>query len=78
MSSSPSAVRTVRSAIAARRRALRQQGQLSQELAAYDTSSARHDLDAVLDRYADTESAPIRQILRRQSQGPVSYHLSMH
>jgi len=78
MSSSPSAVRTVRSSIAARRRALRQQGQLSQELAAYDTSSARHDLDAVLDRYADTESAPIRQILRRQSQGPVSYHLSMH
>ncbi len=78
MSSSPSAVRTVRSVIVERRRALRQQGQLSRELAAYDTSSARHDLDAVLDRYADTESAPIRQILRRQSQGPVSYHLSMH
>lgn len=73
MSSSPSAVRTLRIVIAQRRRALRQQGQLRRELAVYDTPSARDDLDAVLARYSDEDSAPIRRILRQQSARPASH-----
>ncbi len=77
MTSSPTAVKAVTSAVARRRQALRQQGQLRRELAAYDTPSARDDLAAVLARYDDAQSAPIHRILRGQWQAPVS-HLSVH
>jgi hypothetical protein len=66
---------TVRSTLARRRDARRQQHQLARELAAYDTPAARADLFATLARHAPEHSAPIRRILTRRAYAPPVAHL---
>jgi hypothetical protein len=52
-------VRTTREARAARTK-------LAQELASYTSPQDLNDLDAILDRYSDRETADIRRILATQ------------
>jgi hypothetical protein len=52
-------VRTTRQARAAR-------AKLAQELASYTSAQDLNDLDAILDRYSDHETADIRRILATQ------------
>jgi hypothetical protein len=57
----------LRSTLAARRGAREDRIRLEQELASYDTASARAELDAILGRYTDDETREVQEILSRQS-----------
>lgn len=67
MSTAASPVTTLRSTLAHRRAARREQVQLEQELASYNTAAELRDLEAILERHTADESAPIERILYRQS-----------
>ena len=51
------------STLAQHRTARREHLRLKRELAAYDTPSARADLDATLARYTPEQSEPVRRLL---------------
>jgi hypothetical protein len=57
----------LRSKAAARRAAREDRIRLEQELASYDTPSARAELEAILGRYTADETREVQEILNRQS-----------
>jgi len=63
----PTSVRAaIRHRISARREARAARRQLESDLAAFTTQADLDELYAVLDRYPDSDTAPIRQILNRR------------
>ncbi|GGP42441.1 hypothetical protein [Saccharothrix coeruleofusca] len=62
------ALKTVRTYFATRRALRRRHAELARELAAYDTPSARMDLEAILARHSAHEARELEAILRRQAQ----------
>ncbi|NUT53069.1 MAG: hypothetical protein HOV94_38140 [Saccharothrix sp.] len=61
------ALKTVRTYLATRRQIRKREADLNRELAAYDTPSARMDLEAILARHSTHEAREIEAILRRQA-----------
>ncbi len=57
---------TVFDELKARRAAQATRKQLERELAVFTSDAELADLQATLDRYADAEAAPVREILSRQ------------
>ncbi len=60
-------LKTVRTYFATRRQLRTREAELNRELAAYDTPSARLDLEAILARHSSHEAREIEAILRRQA-----------
>jgi hypothetical protein len=58
---------TVRTYFATRRQIRKREADLNRELAAYDTPSARMDMEAILARHSNHEAREIEAILRRQA-----------
>ncbi|MER5262910.1 hypothetical protein ABTZ99_12650 [Actinosynnema sp. NPDC002837] len=58
---------TVRTYFATRRQIRKREADLNRELAAYDTPSARMDMEAILARHSGHEAREIEAILRRQA-----------
>lgn len=67
-----STVTTVRSTLARRRSAHREQLRLTRELAAYSTPREREELQAILGRHTDEEVAPVERLLRTLDATPPS------
>ncbi len=61
------ALKTVRTYFATRRQIRKREADLNRELAAYDTPSARMDMEAILARHSSHEAREIEAILRRQA-----------
>ncbi|GAB2971579.1 hypothetical protein AB0K14_12055 [Actinosynnema sp. NPDC050801] len=61
------ALKTVRTYLATRRQLRKREAQLNRELAAYDTPSARMDMEAILARHSGHEAREIEAILRRHA-----------
>ncbi|WP_346834040.1 hypothetical protein [Saccharothrix sp. CCNWLY140-2] len=61
------ALESVRTYFATRRELRKREAELSRELAAYDTPSARQDLEAMLARHPEHETREIEAILRRHT-----------
>ena len=57
---------TVRTQLRESRDARAARASLARELASYSSPADRADLDAILDRYSDQETADIRRILAAQ------------
>jgi hypothetical protein len=62
-----SRLQALRSELANRRTVRQDRRELERQLAAYDTPSARLDIEAVLDRYDTGDTEQIRSILHRQA-----------
>jgi hypothetical protein len=62
-------ITTIRNRIRESRDAHAAQAALERELASYNSPSDLDDLDAILDRYSDRETAQIRRILATQRMG---------
>jgi hypothetical protein len=62
-------ITAIRSRIRESRDAHAAQAALERELASYNSPSDLDDLDAILDRYSDRETAQIRRILAAQRMG---------
>ena len=60
-------LQAIRAEVANRRNARNGRKELERQLAAYDTPSARLEIEAVLDRHDPEETREIRGILRRQA-----------
>ena len=60
-------LQAIRAEVANRRNARNGRKELERQLAAYDTPSARLEIEAVLDRHDAEETREIRGILRRQA-----------
>lgn len=67
-------VTTLRTSLAQRRVARMRRRRLAHELASYRTPAERLELDLILGRHSEEETAEIQEILNRQSTG-VSYPL---
>lgn len=63
MSTMQSAMNVIRASDAARRAQRRKDSALARELAGYSSAADRLELDAVLDRHADEDTADVRRIL---------------
>jgi hypothetical protein len=62
-----STLRAIREEVANRRNARNNRRELERQLAAYDTPSARLEIETVLDRHDPDETREIRAILRQQA-----------
>jgi hypothetical protein len=60
-------LQAIRAEVANRRNARNDRRELERQIAAYDTPSARLEIEAVLDRHDPDETREIRDILRRQA-----------
>lgn len=60
-------LKTVRTYFATRRQLREHDARLDRELAAYDTPSARMDMEAILARHSSHEAREIEAILRRHA-----------
>ncbi len=65
-------VTSLRSSLAERRAARAERQRLGRELAAYSSDADRLELDLILGRYSDAETAEIQEILSHQA----AYRLS--
>ena len=67
-------VTTVRSTLARRRSARREQLKLEREIAAYSTPREREELMAILGRHTAEQIAPIERVLTAQAAARVATH----